>query len=159
MGGSVRDKWGSVPDQVGVCVEGCLWAARWPLACAWWWQQVGEEDRFSASRSTLVVPSSKPCACACRLCAVLDLRAACVFHAGARRESGIGRVLKTGGRPHPNTTCWMGELAIVHARGLARCLNSRAARCVYETAVRNGKARGHKLPPSPYAPPYAPPTR
>ena len=50
MGGSVRDKWGSVPDQVGVCVEGCLWAARWPLACAWWWQQVGEEDRFSASR-------------------------------------------------------------------------------------------------------------
>ena len=43
---------------------------------------------------------------------------------------------------------WMGELAIVHARGLARCLNSRAARCVYETAVRNGKARGHKLPPS-----------
>ena len=54
MGGSVRDKWGSVPDQVGVCVEGCLWAARWPLACAWWWQQVGEEDRFSASRSTLL---------------------------------------------------------------------------------------------------------
>ena len=43
---------------------------------------------------------------------------------------------------------WMGELAIVHARGLARCLNSRAARCVYETAVRNGKVRGHKLPPS-----------
>ena len=43
---------------------------------------------------------------------------------------------------------WMGELAIVHARGLARCLNSRAARCVYETVVRNGKARGHKLPPS-----------
>ena len=43
---------------------------------------------------------------------------------------------------------WMGELAIVHARGLVRCLNSRAARCVYETAVRNGKARGHKLPPS-----------
>ena len=43
---------------------------------------------------------------------------------------------------------WMGELAIVHARGLARCLNSRAARCVYETAVRNGKARGHKPPPS-----------
>ena len=43
---------------------------------------------------------------------------------------------------------WMGELAIVHARGLARCLNSRAARCVYETAVRNGKARGHGLPPS-----------
>ena len=43
---------------------------------------------------------------------------------------------------------WMGELAIVHARELARCLNSRAARCVYETAVRNGKARGHKLPPS-----------
>ena len=42
---------------------------------------------------------------------------------------------------------WMGELAIVHARGLARCLNSRAARCVYETAVRNGKARGHGLPP------------
>ena len=34
------------------------------------------------------------------------------------------------------------------ARGLARCLNSRAARCMYETAVRNGKARGHKLPPS-----------
>ena len=47
---------------------------------------------------------------------------------------------------HPET--WMGELAIVHARGLARYLNSRAARCVYETAVRNGKARGHKLPPS-----------
>ena len=43
---------------------------------------------------------------------------------------------------------WMGELAIVHAHGLARCLNSRAARCVYETAVRNGKARGHALPPS-----------
>ena len=43
---------------------------------------------------------------------------------------------------------WMGELAIVHARRLARCLNSRAARCVYETAVRNGKARGHGLPPS-----------
>ena len=42
----------------------------------------------------------------------------------------------------------MGELAIVHARGLARCLSSRAARGVYETAVRNGKARGHKLPPS-----------
>ena len=38
------------------------------------------------------------------------------------------------------------NIAIVHARGLARCLNSRAARCVYETAVRNGKARGHKLP-------------
>ena len=34
----------------------------------------------------------------------------------------------------------------MHARGLARCLNSRAARCVYETAVRNGKARGHGLP-------------
>ena len=52
---------------------------------------------------------------------------------------------------HPaRTLCphGMGELAIVHARGLARCLNSRAARCVYETAVRNGKARGHGLPPS-----------
>ena len=34
----------------------------------------------------------------------------------------------------------MGERAIVHARGLARCLNSRAARCVYETAVHNGNA-------------------
>ena len=45
---------------------------------------------------------------------------------------------------------WMGELAmIVHARGLARCLNSRAARGVYATAVRNGKARGHGLPPLP----------
>ena len=43
---------------------------------------------------------------------------------------------------------WMGELAIVHARRLARCLKSRAARYVYETAVRNGKARGHGLPPS-----------
>ena len=43
---------------------------------------------------------------------------------------------------------WIGELAIVHARGLARCLNSRAARCVYETAVRKGQVRGHKLPPS-----------
>ena len=58
-------------------------------------------------------------------------------------NSGLGdmeakRLLKT----------WMGELAIVHARGLARCLNSRAARCVYETALRNGKARGHGLPPS-----------
>ena len=27
-------------------------------------------------------------------------------------------------------------------------MNLRAARCVHETAVRNGKARGHKLPPS-----------
>ena len=27
-------------------------------------------------------------------------------------------------------------------------MGSLTPRCVYETAVRNGKARGHKLPPS-----------
>ena len=56
---------------------------------------------------------------------------------GARRHGGEEAAQKLDGRAR-----------IVHARRLARCLNSRAARCVYETAVRNGKARGHKLPPS-----------
>ena len=56
---------------------------------------------------------------------------------GARRHGGNAAARKLDGRARHRARARAGTV-----------LDSRAARCVYETAVRNGKARGHNLPPS-----------